>query len=83
MVIRCYINKSAFCYETLLCWQLLAVKSLRVESMKVYRALKDGNIIAARKAVSMIVGRDTEQLDEAGLQGRRWRLWLRALPTGL
>jgi cobalamin biosynthesis protein CobD/CbiB len=51
--------------------------------MKVYRALKDGNIIAARKAVSMIVGRDTEQLDEAGLQGRRWRLWLRALPTGL
>jgi adenosylcobinamide-phosphate synthase len=63
-VISIYLR---FAIETLLCWQLLAVKSLRVESMKVYRALKDGNITAARKAVSMIVGRDTEQLDEAGI----------------
>ncbi len=55
----------SFALETLLCWQFLAVKSLRVESMKVYRALKEGDIAGARRAVSMIVGRDTEGLDEA------------------
>ena len=53
--------------ETLLCWQLLAIKSLRVESMKVYKALNEGNIEKARKAVSMIVGRDTGNLDEAAV----------------
>lgn len=56
-----------FVLETLLCWQLLAVKSLRVESLKVYRALTGGTLDQARKAVSMIVGRDTQRLDEAGV----------------
>jgi adenosylcobinamide-phosphate synthase len=41
--------------ETLLCWQLLAVKSLRTESMKVHAALSEGDIVKARRAVSMIV----------------------------
>ncbi len=53
--------------ETVLCWQLLAVKSLRTESMKVRAALAEGDIAGARRAVSMIVGRDTEALDEAGV----------------
>lgn len=53
--------------ESLLCWQLLAVKSLRVESLRVYEALARGNLPGARKAVSMIVGRDTANLDEAGV----------------
>lgn len=53
--------------ETLLCWQLLATRSLRVESDKVYDALTEKNLDKARKAVAMIVGRDTEQLDEAGV----------------
>ncbi len=53
--------------ESVLCYQLLAVKSLRTESMKVYRALRDGDTERARQAVSMIVGRDTERLDEAGI----------------
>jgi adenosylcobinamide-phosphate synthase len=35
--------------------------------MKVYRALKSGSINEARKAVSMIVGRDTDSLDEEGI----------------
>ena len=56
-----------FVLESLLCWQLLAVKSLRVESRCVYDALAAGNLPGARKAVSMIVGRDTESLDEAGV----------------
>lgn len=53
--------------ESLFCWQLLAVKSLRVESDRVYVALKANDICGARKAVSMIVGRDTDRLDEAGV----------------
>ena len=49
--------------ESLMCWQILATKSLRDESMKVYKALKTGNLEASRYAVSMIVGRDTQRLD--------------------
>ncbi len=53
--------------ESLMCWQILATKSLRVESMKVYTALETGTLADARRAVSMIVGRDTEELDDAGV----------------
>lgn len=53
--------------ETVLCYQLLATKALKDESMKVYDALKTGTLSDARKAVSMIVGRDTERLDETGV----------------
>ena len=57
----------AFAAETLLCYQLLAARSLRDESVKVYKALRDGTLDDARKAVSMIVGRDTDRLDETGV----------------
>jgi len=53
--------------ESWLCYRMLAVRSLRDESMKVYRALKDSTIERARYAVSMIVGRDTDALDEEGV----------------
>lgn len=53
--------------ESIMVWQILAIRSLRDESMKVFTALKSGNIEAARKAVSMIVGRDTERLDDKGI----------------
>ena len=53
--------------ESVMCWQILATKSLRDESMKVYKALKTGDIAASRYAVSMIVGRDTDRLDDAGV----------------
>ncbi|WP_073283813.1 adenosylcobinamide-phosphate synthase CbiB [Anaerosporobacter mobilis] len=53
--------------EGIFCYQLLATKSLKVESMKVYKALKDKDIEKARYAVSMIVGRDTKSLDEVGI----------------
>ncbi len=49
--------------QAVFCWQVLAAKSLRQESMKVYEALKTGTIEDARHAVSMIVGRDTQALD--------------------
>ncbi|MCI8538084.1 MAG: cobalamin biosynthesis protein CobD [Oscillospiraceae bacterium] len=57
----------AFGVEAVICYQLLAAKSLNVESMKVYTALKEESLEAGRKAVSMIVGRDTAALDEAGV----------------
>lgn len=53
--------------EALLCWQMLALKSLKVESRKVYDELERGDLPAARHAVSMIVGRDTASLDGAGI----------------
>jgi len=53
--------------ESVMCWQILATRSLRSESMKVFRAVKTGDLAASRRAVSMIVGRDTGRLDMAGV----------------
>ena len=53
--------------ESILTYWLLAVKSLRTESMAVYRRLAKGNLKSARKQVARIVGRDTDVLDEAGV----------------
>ena len=53
--------------ETVMCYQILATRALRDESMKVYDALKTGTLQDGRKAVSMIVGRDTDRLDEEGV----------------
>ena len=53
--------------ETIMTYQILAVKCLKVESMKVYHCLKEQGLVAARGAVSMIVGRDTAQLDAEGV----------------
>lgn len=52
---------------SLMCGQLLAAKSLYLESMKVCRPLKTGDVEQARQAVSMIVGRDTKPLDAQGI----------------
>lgn len=53
--------------ECMICYQMLAMKSLKVESMKVCHALKGGDMEAARSAVSMIVGRDTGHLTAEGI----------------
>ena len=53
--------------ESIMCYYLIAPKCLRDESMKVYRALKENDTEKARKAVSMIVGRDTDRLDNSGI----------------
>ncbi len=57
----------AFALSCFWCYQILAARSLDRESKKVYERLKAGDLPGARKAVSMIVGRDTEMLDEAGV----------------
>ncbi len=53
--------------EAVMTYQLLAARCLNVESMKVYKCLKNSHLEGARKAVSMIVGRDTKHLDEEGI----------------
>ena len=53
--------------EAVMTWQILATKCLRVESMRVHDALSTDGVDAGRRAVSMIVGRDTSVLDEAGV----------------
>lgn len=50
--------------HTVFCYQILATKSLKTESMKVYNQLVKSDIIQARKYLSWIVGRDTERLNE-------------------
>ena len=53
--------------EAIMTYQILAAKCLKVESMKVYKSLKEEGLASARRAVSMIVGRDTQVLDETGV----------------
>ena len=56
-----------FLLEIFWCYQLLATKSLKTESMKVYDRLVNGTLEEARYAVSMIVGRDTKSLTPEGV----------------
>ena len=53
--------------ESVFCYYLIAPKCLCDESMKVYRAIEENDTEKARKAVSMIVGRDTDCLDKNGI----------------
>ena len=53
--------------DSLMCWQILAARELVRESWKVGKALEKGDTEGARKAVSYIVGRDTDVLDENGI----------------
>lgn len=56
-----------FAVQVVLSTFCLAARSLCNASMAVYRELEKGDLKAARKMVSMIVGRDTDRLDEAGV----------------
>ena len=62
-----YFPAAGVLLETFWCYQLLATRSLKDESMKVYDRLKNGTLDEARYAVSMIVGRDTRELTETGV----------------
>ena len=53
--------------EAVMTYYLLAARSLRDESMAVCRKLEAGDLAGARNAVAMIVGRDTQNLDAAGV----------------
>ena len=58
---------AGFALETLWCWQALALRGLADESGKVYAQLAKGDLPAARRAVSRVVGRDTGSLTAAGV----------------
>lgn len=45
-------------------WQIFAAKCLKTEAEKVRVCLERGNLVAARKQVGMLVGRNTENLTE-------------------
>lgn len=53
--------------EGILCGRLLALRSLGEAGRSVRNPLLKGDIEGGRKAVSMIVGRDTERLDAEGI----------------
>ena len=53
--------------EGILCGRLLAMRSLGEAAVSVRDPLRRGDTEDARRAVSMIVGRDTERLDEQGI----------------
>ena len=53
--------------ETVMCCYMLAARCLCTESMKVCRAIENEPLESARKAVAMIVGRDTDKLDREGV----------------
>ncbi|MBE7004244.1 MAG: cobalamin biosynthesis protein CobD [Ruminococcaceae bacterium] len=53
--------------ETFWCAQALASRGLASESNRVYSALREGDLNAARTAVARIVGRDVERLDAEGV----------------
>ena len=58
---------AAFVLECFWCYQLLAARSLGKESKKVYKKVIQDDLSGARLAVSMIVGRDTENLTVEGV----------------
>lgn len=45
-------------------YRILAAKSLKTETMKVYKKLKEQDLEGARKELSYLVGRDTQELTE-------------------
>lgn len=51
--------------ESIMCYYILAVKSLKDESMKVYHSLKNKSIEEAKYNLSFIVGRDVEGLNNS------------------
>lgn len=53
--------------DAVLCYFVLAAKTLKKESMNVGHALETEGLEAGRKAVSRIVGRDTQNLTKTGV----------------
>ena len=61
---RCAARLGGVPAEVLLAWTALATRSLLDESGAVISAVEQGNLALARRRLALIVGRDTEALDE-------------------
>ncbi len=55
------------CVEAVIGYFMLSAKDLASAGRDVYNALLSGDVGKARREVSMIVGRDTDKLDDAGI----------------
>ena len=62
----CYRINRWLCFGVccVMSWQIFAAKCLKQEALKVQKCLDAGDLPAARRQVSMLVGRDTENLTE-------------------
>ena len=60
-------NIFAFVLQSILCYQMTAARQLARESGTVQKKLEKGDIKGAGSALSMIVGRDTQNLDKKGI----------------
>lgn len=58
---------AGFLAESMMCYQVFAARCLTKESMAVHDVLLTGDMEKARAQVAMIVGRDTDKLDEEGI----------------
>lgn len=71
LVIECVIRAAAGPWNWILlalaAWPALAQRSLLDHYQAVYRAIEAGDLSAARRAVGLIVGRDTADLDRTGV----------------
>ena len=61
---RAAAASGGLCAEILLAWTTLATRSLLDESAAVVRAVEEQNLPLARRRLALIVGRDTQSLDE-------------------
>lgn len=70
VLLQLVLGVSPFLYyalNILFMYTCLAARCLSNEAMKIYKLLEKKDLSAARKQTSMIVGRDTDQLDEQGV----------------
>ncbi len=58
------VSIPVFLFSVTVIYTLISVKDLRVKSMEVFDALEERDLNRARERVGMIVGRDTDQLEE-------------------
>lgn len=57
----------AIVVHAVMCYQIIAAKSLKTESLKVYNELVKHDIVVARQRLSWLVSRDTDNLDFSGV----------------
>jgi adenosylcobinamide-phosphate synthase len=76
---RCAVDKGGAIAQILLAWTTLATRSLLDEASAVIDALDAGDLTLARRRLALIVGRDTEPLD----QGEILRAVIETLAEGL
>jgi len=68
LLLMCRINHIlAIAVHCFMCYQIIAAKSLKTETMKVYAELIKNDIPSARKKLSWLVSRDTDSLDFSGI----------------